>query len=52
MKGKLLTKMDGGTDATGEQVEGLARRHVAEWLKDKESKKIVYGEKKLINCVV
>jgi len=41
-----------GADATREQVEGLARREIAEWLQGKEPKKIVYVEKKLMNFVV
>ncbi len=52
VNGKLRTKLDVGADATREQVEGLARAQVAEWLQGKEPKKIVYVEKKLMNFVV
>ena len=52
VNGKLRTKLDVGADATREQVEGLARGQVAEWLQGKEPKKIVYVEKKLMNFVV
>jgi leucyl-tRNA synthetase len=52
VNGKLRTKLDVGADATREQVEGLAREQVAEWLQGKEPKKIVYVEKKLMNFVV
>jgi leucyl-tRNA synthetase len=48
----LRTKLDVGADATREQVEGLARVQIAEWLQGKEPKKIVYVEKKLMNFVV
>jgi leucyl-tRNA synthetase len=44
--------LDVGAEANREQVEGLAREQVAEWLQGKEPKKIVYVEKKLMNFVV
>ena len=50
--GELRAKLDVGADATREQVEGLARAQIAEWLQGKEPKKIVYVEKKLMNFVV
>ena len=52
VNGKLRTKLDVGTDATREEIESLARAQVAEWLQDKEPKKVVYVEKKLMNFVV
>ncbi len=52
VNGKLRTKLDVGADATREQVEGLARAQIAEWLQGKEPKKVIYVEKKLINFVV
>ncbi|HSL02378.1 MAG TPA: leucine--tRNA ligase [Nitrospiraceae bacterium] len=52
VNGKLRTKLEVGADATREQVEGLARTQIAEWLQGKEAKKIVYVEKKLMNFVV
>ncbi len=52
VNGKLRAKLEVGTDATREQVEGLARAQVAEWLQGQEPKKIVYVEKKLINFVI
>jgi leucyl-tRNA synthetase len=52
VNGKLRAKLDVGADATREQVEGLARVQVAEWLQGKEPKKVIYVEKKLINFVV
>lgn len=52
VNGKLRAKLEVGTDATREQVEGLARAQVAEWLQGQEPKKIVYVEKKLMNFVV
>jgi len=52
INGKLRGKIEVATDATREQVERLARTEAAEWLQEKEPKKIVYVEKKLINFVV
>jgi leucyl-tRNA synthetase len=52
VNGKLRAKLEVGADATREQIEGLARPQIAEWLHGKEPKKIVYVEKKLINFVV
>ncbi|MCX5724376.1 MAG: class I tRNA ligase family protein, partial [Nitrospirae bacterium] len=52
VNGKLRAKLEVGADATREQVEGLAREQVAEWLQGQEPKKIVYVEKKLMNFVV
>jgi leucyl-tRNA synthetase len=52
VNGKLRAKLDVGTDATREQVEGLARMQITEWLQSKEPKKVIYVEKKLINFVV
>ncbi len=52
VNGKLRAKIEVGTDATREQVEGLARGQIAEWLQGKEPKKIVYVERKLMNFVV
>ena len=52
VNGKLRAKLDVGLDATREQVEELARVHIAEWLQGKDPKKIVYVEKKLMNFVV
>ena len=52
VNGKLRTKLEVGVDATREQVEGLARVQIGEWLQGKEPKKIVYVEKKLMNFVV
>ncbi len=52
INGKLRGKIDVGSDATREQVEGLARAQAAEWLQGKTAKKVVYVEKKLINFVV
>jgi leucyl-tRNA synthetase len=52
VNGKLRAKLDVGADATREQVEGLARTQIAEWLQGKEPKKLIYVEKKLINFVI
>ena len=52
INGKLRGKIEVATDATREQIERLARTEASEWLQEKEPKKIVYVEKKLINFVV
>jgi leucyl-tRNA synthetase len=52
VNGKLRAKLDVEAHATREQIEGLARPQVAEWLQGKEPKTIVYVEKKLMNFVV
>jgi leucyl-tRNA synthetase len=52
VNGKLRAKLDVGADATREQIEGLARAQVAEWLQGNEPRKVIYVEKKLINFVV
>jgi leucyl-tRNA synthetase len=52
VNGRLRAKIDVGSDATREQVEGLARAEAVEWLQGKEPKKVIYVEKKLINFVV
>jgi leucyl-tRNA synthetase len=52
INGKLRGKLEVATSATREQIERLARTEAAEWLQEKEPKKIVYVEKKLINFVV
>ena len=52
VNGKLRAKLDMGADATREQVERLALAQIAEWLQDKELKKVIYVDKKLINFVL
>ncbi len=52
VNGKLRAKLEVGADASREQVEGLARAQVAEWLQGHEPKKVIYVEKKLINFVI
>jgi leucyl-tRNA synthetase len=52
VNGKLRAKIEVGADATRHQVEDMAKQEAAEWLQGKESKKIIYVEKKLINFVV
>ena len=49
---KVAGKTRRGADAAREQVEGLARAQIAEWLQGNEPKKIIYVEKKLMNFVV
>jgi leucyl-tRNA synthetase len=52
VNGKLRAKLDVGADATREEIKGLARAQITEWLQGKEPKKVIYVEKKLINFVV
>ena len=52
VNGKLRAKLDVGADATDEQIKELARAQIAEWLQGKETTKLIYVGKKLINFVV
>jgi leucyl-tRNA synthetase len=52
VNGKLRNKLDVEAAASRTEIEQSARTAVAEWLKDKEPKKVIYVEKKLINFVV
>ena len=52
INGKLRGKIEVAVDAARDAVEREARSTVAEWLQGKESKKVIYVEKKLINFVV
>ncbi|HKW86736.1 MAG TPA: leucine--tRNA ligase [Nitrospiraceae bacterium] len=54
VNGTLRSKIEVAANATREQIEVLARQDgkVREWLKNKEPKKVIYVEKKLINFVV
>jgi len=52
VNGKLRAKLDVSADATDEQIKNLAREKIAEWLQGKETTKLIYVGKKLINFVV
>ncbi|WP_455245291.1 leucine--tRNA ligase [Petrachloros mirabilis] len=52
VNGRLRAKIEVGPEVSRDQVEKLARAEVVEWLQEKEPKKVVYVEKKLINFVV
>jgi leucyl-tRNA synthetase len=52
VNGKLRAKLDVGADASDEQIKELARAQIAEWLQGKETTKLIYVGKKLINFVV
>ncbi|MFN3681387.1 MAG: leucine--tRNA ligase, partial [Nitrospira sp.] len=52
VNGRLRGKVKVDHDAPRELIERLAREEVAGWIQDKELKKVVYVEKKLINFVV
>ena len=52
INGRLRGKVEVGADVTREQVESLAREVVSEWLQDKDLKKVIYVQKKLINFVI
>ncbi len=52
VNGRLRGKLEIDAGTSRDQVELLAKKHVAEWLQGKEPKKVIYVEKKLINFVV
>ena len=45
VNGKLRTKLDVGADATREQVEGLARVQIAEWLQARSRRRLCMSKK-------
>jgi leucyl-tRNA synthetase len=52
INGRLRAKLDVAVDTSRDAIERLARAEAAEWLQDKEPKKVIYVEKKLLNFVV
>ena len=52
VNGRLRAKLDVAVDTSRDGIERLARAAAAEWLHDKEPKKVIYVEKKLLNFVV
>jgi leucyl-tRNA synthetase len=52
VNGKLRAKLDVAIDTSRDAIERLARAEAAEWLQDKEPKKVIYVEKKLLNFVI
>ena len=52
VNGRLRAKLDVAVDTSRDGIERLARAEAAEWLHDKEPKKVIYVEKKLLNFVV
>ncbi|HEY5932658.1 MAG TPA: leucine--tRNA ligase, partial [Nitrospira sp.] len=52
VNGRLRAKLDVAVVTSRGEIERLARAEAAEWLQDKEPKKVIYVEKKLINFVI
>jgi leucyl-tRNA synthetase len=52
VNGRLRAKLDVAVDTSRDTIERLAREEAAEWLRDKEPKKVIYVEKKLLNFVI
>jgi len=52
VNGRLRAKIEVPTDAPREEIERLARAEATEWLQEKEPKKVIYVDKKLLNFVV
>ncbi|MDH4186036.1 MAG: leucine--tRNA ligase [Nitrospira sp.] len=52
VNGKLRGKIEVAIDASREDVERAAREITAEWLQNKEPRKVIYVDKKLINFVL
>ncbi len=52
VNGRLRAKIDVPVGTPRDEIEQLARAEAAEWLQGKESKKVIYVEKKLLNFVI
>ncbi|BFU92130.1 MAG: leucyl-tRNA synthetase [Nitrospira sp.] len=52
VNGRLRAKLDVAVDTSRDAIERLARAEAAEWLQEKEPKKVIYVEKKLLNFVI
>jgi leucyl-tRNA synthetase len=52
VNGRLRAKLDVAVDTSRDTIERLAREEAAEWLQDREPKKVIYVEKKLLNFVI
>ena len=52
VNGRLRAKIDVPIGTPRDEIEQLARAEAAEWLQGKESKKVIYVEKKLLNFVI
>jgi leucyl-tRNA synthetase len=52
VNGRLRAKLDVAVDTSRDAIERLARAEAAEWLQEKEPRKVIYVEKKLINFVI
>ena len=52
VNGRLRAKIDVPVGTSRDEIERLARAEAAEWIQGKESKKVIYVEKKLLNFVV
>ncbi|MGE3978805.1 MAG: leucine--tRNA ligase [Nitrospira sp.] len=52
VNGRLRAKLDVAVGTSRDAIERLARTEAAEWLQEKEPKKVIYVEKKLLNFVI
>ncbi|MBS0183438.1 MAG: leucine--tRNA ligase [Nitrospira sp.] len=52
VNGRLRAKLNVAVDTSRDAIERLARAEAAEWLQEKEPKKVIYVEKKLLNFVI
>jgi leucyl-tRNA synthetase len=52
VNGRLRAKIDVPVGTSRDEIERLAHAEAAEWIQGKESKKVIYVEKKLLNFVV
>ncbi|MDI3466169.1 MAG: Leucyl-tRNA synthetase [Nitrospira sp.] len=52
VNGRLRTKLDVAIDTSRDEIERSARAEAAEWIQDKEPKKVIYVDRKLINFVI
>ncbi len=52
VNGRLRAKLEVAIDTSPDEIERVARAEAAEWIQDKETKKVIYVDKKLINFVI
>jgi len=52
VNGRLRAKLDVAIDTSRDEIERSARAEAAEWIQDKEPKKVIYVDRKLINFVI
>ena len=52
VNGRLRAKIEVAIGTPRDEIERSARAEAAEWIQDKEPKKVIYVDRKLINFVI